>query len=833
MHADRREFLKKMGCLTAAGAGLAAASGRAEAAGGGVTVPADVVNPDAVGVLLDTTACVGCRLCEYACKQSNHLECGTLESFSDTSVFKEFRRPSPTSLTVVNEFKGPDGNPIYVKANCLHCNEPGCVSACIVGAMKKEETGQVTYDAWRCIGCRYCMVGCPFQIPTYEYDNVLTPKVQKCELCYKERTSKGLKPACVEACPREAMVWGKRGELVGLAHEMIEKNPKKYVNHVYGEREMGGTSWLYLASVPFDQIGFLKLGTDAPPVATETIQRGIFRYGRGPLGLFALLGAIMLATRPRKRAAVAAGAGKARTISLNVLPATKRGPVEVAAAPAGAAHGVTSLFRAGSAAPVVAEPRFERTSPSTLYAFSVGGSDSAGTTMLEAPASRTRQQASPAVAEHVERPNGNGHANGKAPGHGHAAEHEHEEVPQRVDRKLLTPGVFALLGVMLAGLACAVWRFGWGFASSTNLDQQHPWGLWIGIDVASGVALAAGGFAAATLTSVFHIKRYRPVFRPALLTAMLGYTVVVIGLQADLGRFYNVWHPLVPFMWQGKSVLFTVGICEFLCLNLLYLWFAPLIIDQLDEWQRTLPKTGPARLLARPLAVAGRMSKLAKPVLEVAMPFLIIIGCIANVLHQSALGNLLVITLYKLHPLWHTPILSALFLVSAVGAGGFAMMCWESLFASWCLKLKPEIHVLSGLAKFVPPIMGLYLVGKLADMYVRHTYVYLRHLDLQSVCWMIEVGLGVVVPVAMLVFRRVRTSPWLLFVAATLLVFGIVFNRVNVFIIGYHPPYGKTYIPSVGEFGITLGLMAALMFGYRLAVTYLPIISQPRKGAAV
>ena len=210
---------------------------------------------------------------------------------------------------------------------------------------------------------------------------------------------------------------------------------------------------------------------------------------------------------------------------------------------------------------------------------------------------------------------------------------------------------------------------------------------------------------------------------------------------------------------------------------------------------------------------------------------MILAGCVAAALHQSALGNLLVITPYKLHPLWYTPVLSALFLVSAVGGGGFAMMCWESLFASWCLKLKPEMHVLSALAKFIPPIMGLYLVGKLADMYFRHTYSYLAHPDHHGIMWLIEVAAGVAVPVLMLLFARVRNSPRLLFTAATLIVAGVIFNRINVFLIGYHPPFGKTYIPSIAEFGITLGLIAFLMFGYRLAVTYLPIISQPVKGA--
>ena len=766
MQANRRQFLQKVGCLTAAGA-MATSADSAQA------FAKLQAGPDAIGVLVDTTACVGCRLCEYACQKANHLPTGTLESYNDTSVFKENRRPSPTSLTVINEFKpqANGGKPIYVKTNCMHCNHPACASACIVGAMQKKENGAVTYDSWRCIGCRYCMVACPFQIPAYTYDDPITPVVRKCQLCYQERTSKGLPPACVEECPREALVFGKRSDLIKLGHETIEKYPDKYINQVYGEHEVGGTSWLYLAAVPFEQLGMPKLGGAAPPDTTEKIQHGLFRFGAAPFALAALLGGIALLTRPHKRA---------RSVSLPLLPA--RPAVSVAAFPQVAGEVVARRVSGGGialAAPPVITARFDESLARHLDPL--------------------RYPIVPAIPKH---------------------HHGHDEEPRPVHRKFLTPGVLVLILIALAGLACAVWRFGWGFASSTNLDQQHPWGLWVGIDVASGVALAAGGFAAAALTSIFHREHYRAVVRPALLTAMLGYTAVVTGLQADLGRYYNVWHALVPFMWQGNSVLFEVGICEFICLNLLYLGFAPVLIEWFDRHPNRF------RFIAK-------QAKRLTPILNRLMPAFIIVGCIAALFHQSALGNLLVITPYKLHPLWHTPVLSLLFLLSAIGAGGFAMMCWESLFASWCLKLKPEMHVLSKLAQFIPPIMGLYLAGKIADMIVRRSYVHLTHLNAMSICWAIEMVLGVLVPVLMLLSRRVRNSPRLLFVAATLLVAGLIFNRVNVFIVGFHPPYGKTYIPSIGEFGITLGLIAGLMLAYRAIVTWFPVISQPRTEGAV
>jgi Fe-S-cluster-containing dehydrogenase component/Ni/Fe-hydrogenase subunit HybB-like protein len=735
MAGNRRDFLKTLGVITATTACAGSASAYSESGHAAAAV-------DGVGVLVDTTLCVGCRLCEYACKQSNHLPCESLESFSDMSVFKEMRRPSPVSLTVINEWKPADGGkPVYAKVNCMHCNRPACVSACIVGAMEKQPGGQVTYDADKCIGCRYCMEACPFQIPAYEYDNAFSPQIRKCQLCFQERTSKGKVPACVEACPREALVFGKRAELLQLAHETIAKHPGEYVNHVYGEKEVGGTAWMYLSRVPFEELSFVKLGNEPVISTTEAIQHALFRVGAAPFGLFATLGATMIATRPRVK--------KARRVKAAVAEETES--VKTAEVDEGSTPAVE---------PVVAPEKI-------------------------------------AYESHA----------------------EHDEVPQPVDRKVFTPGVILLIAIMLVGIGAYLYRFAFGLASVTHLDQQHPWGLWVGIDVASGVALAAGGFAAVAMSRVLGMRRFEPLVRPALLTAMLGYTAVVTGLLADLGRYYNVWHPLMPWMWQGNSVLFAVGICEVMCINLLYLIFAPVLLERLAAETKRFPRL-------------SRMAALAIPVMNRVNAVLIIVGLIAALLHQSALGNLLVLTPYKLNALWHTPILSALFLVSAIGGGGLAMMCWESLFASWSLKIKPEMHLLSPLAKGVAAIMGIYLVAKLGDVAIRGVYRELAHVNLFTICWFVEVVVGIAAPVLMLLIPRVRKSPVGLFIASTLIVAGIVFNRLNIFVIAYRPPYGKLYIPSFGEFAITIGLIAFLMLGYRLVVTYFPVISQPRKEVA-
>ena len=185
MHPGRREFLKHVGVLTAAGAGVFPASNAAASEGTALD------GHKSVGVLVDLTACIGCRLCEYACKEANGIGAGARASYDDQSIFAHARRPAPNELTVVNAWQPADASarvagagPVYAKVNCVHCNRPACVSACIVGALEKRQNGAVTYDPWKCIGCRYCMVACPMQLPAYDYHDALKPQVRKCQFCF-------------------------------------------------------------------------------------------------------------------------------------------------------------------------------------------------------------------------------------------------------------------------------------------------------------------------------------------------------------------------------------------------------------------------------------------------------------------------------------------------------------------------------------------------------------------------------------------------------------------------------------------------------------------------
>jgi formate dehydrogenase iron-sulfur subunit len=290
---NRRNFFKTAAVLGTSIAGLSTKTAKAEAK--------DILSEDRMGVLVDTTACIGCRNCEWACKKAHGLPTEPFEKYSDRSVFKHMRRPDTKALTVVNEYNNPQnaGIPINVKVQCMHCDHPACVSACIVGAFSKNENGAVTWNTKKCIGCRYCMVACPFQVPSFEYEKALNPEIKKCDFCF-ERTKDGKLPACVENCPVEALTYGTRTDLIKVARNRIKRNPEKYINHIYGEYEVGGTSWLYIASEDFQKLAFPKLGERPAPGVSESIQHGIFAYFVPPASLYALLGGLMWITKNRK-----------------------------------------------------------------------------------------------------------------------------------------------------------------------------------------------------------------------------------------------------------------------------------------------------------------------------------------------------------------------------------------------------------------------------------------------------------------------------------------------------------------------------------------------------
>jgi Fe-S-cluster-containing dehydrogenase component len=247
---NRRIFLKTMGVA----GGSALTSRAAEAA----------VNDTSVGVLVDETRCVGCRMCEVACAESHGLPKPILGS---EAHIEKSRTPTESQLTVVNRYK-TTGDEFFAKKQCMHCAQPACVTACLTKAMHKTKEGAVVWDESKCMGCRYCMLACPFDMPKFEYHKAI-PKIQKCNLCW-DRIRVGKQPACVEICPAEAMLFGKRNDLIETARKRIYEQPGEYSHSIYGEHEVGGTGWLYISPVPFENLGFkMNLGTTPYPEYTK------------------------------------------------------------------------------------------------------------------------------------------------------------------------------------------------------------------------------------------------------------------------------------------------------------------------------------------------------------------------------------------------------------------------------------------------------------------------------------------------------------------------------------------------------------------------------------
>ncbi len=249
MSISRRDLVKGLGAIAVAGSAGAA---RPASASGVAAYPGYA---ERVGLLHDTTLCVGCRSCELACTQVNGQP-PPAAPVGDQAVFEHERRVTRDALTVVNRYRRQDGRTpaVYRKQQCMHCNEPCCVSVCLVSAFEKTPEGPVVYHPERCMGCRYCMTACPYLALAYEYDDPLTPSVKRCTMCY-DRIKEGRIPGCAEACPTGAITFGRREDLLALARQRLREHPERYVDHVFGEHEFGGTSWLVLAGVDFSELG--------------------------------------------------------------------------------------------------------------------------------------------------------------------------------------------------------------------------------------------------------------------------------------------------------------------------------------------------------------------------------------------------------------------------------------------------------------------------------------------------------------------------------------------------------------------------------------------------
>jgi Fe-S-cluster-containing dehydrogenase component len=279
---DRRSFFKGV----AAAATLSVAPSIAEAR------EKRVAPDDAAGLLYDTTLCVGCKACVVACKEANGMA-------ADVDGYGGGLYDAPESLNdstrnIIQLYQG-DEEWAYVKKQCMHCVDPACIGACMLGALTKGQYGVVTYDASKCVGCRYCETVCPFNVPKFEWTSA-TPKIVKCELC-APRLKEGKEPACSGVCPRKAVIFGKYADLLDEAHRRLAASPDKYVPKVYGETEVGGTQVLYLSHVPFENLGFRFSQSESVPHLQQSVQHGVYKGFVAPIALYGLLGAVMFRNR--------------------------------------------------------------------------------------------------------------------------------------------------------------------------------------------------------------------------------------------------------------------------------------------------------------------------------------------------------------------------------------------------------------------------------------------------------------------------------------------------------------------------------------------------------
>jgi Ni/Fe-hydrogenase subunit HybB-like protein len=374
------------------------------------------------------------------------------------------------------------------------------------------------------------------------------------------------------------------------------------------------------------------------------------------------------------------------------------------------------------------------------------------------------------------------------------------QMPQFTTGGLLAILFLAILWIAAIGIAIS--RFFFGLSYVTNLSDEFPWGIWIGFDVMSGVALAAGGFVIAGTVHVFNLKRYHSILRPAILTALLGYLLVIVGLLFDLGRWYNVWHPIFGAPWGMANIhspMLEVGWCVFLYSTVLALEFSPVVFEKL-RWNRVI-----------------------KFLRSITIP-LVILGMGLSTLHQSSLGSLLLIAPEKINPLWYSPLLPVLFFLSAVCVG-LGMTIVEANLSSRALHRELETDLLAGLGKAAAVTSAIYLFVKFADVIWRGALGYAFQPGFHATIFWIEILLGFALPMVLMAFKRTRANPNLVFLSGGLIVFGVVFNRLNSSILGtwQYVTSAKPYVPTLPELTITVALVSVGVVAFGLAAKFLPL----------
>ena len=371
-------------------------------------------------------------------------------------------------------------------------------------------------------------------------------------------------------------------------------------------------------------------------------------------------------------------------------------------------------------------------------------------------------------------------------------------VTEGLQKSFESKGMRLLLLLVGLGIVATIYRFAVGLGASTHLTDDLPWGLWVAVDVLSGVALAAGGFAITAAVYIFNMKKYKSIARPAILTAFVGYAIVLVGLAIDVGKPISAWRPLI--FWQPHSVMFEVFWCITIYTTVLAFEFAPAFLERV-KWETPLKII---HVLHYPLVIAG---------------------IVLSFLHQSSLGGFFLIMPSKLSHLWYTPNLPYLFYLSAIAAG-LAMVSVEGIISTRALKRNvDEMPILQGLGRGARITLIIYLVAKIADMTYQGNWPLLFAGTKASLFWSVELIVGVIVPIVLYSMKSVRESENGLLVTSGLVLFGVVLNRFDV---NFFAQAGTDtlYFPSIWEFLVTFGLISAIILAYRLAVMHLPVFHE-------
>lgn len=370
--------------------------------------------------------------------------------------------------------------------------------------------------------------------------------------------------------------------------------------------------------------------------------------------------------------------------------------------------------------------------------------------------------------------------------------------PLRITRPLKLLAGMAALGVVLIA-----WRFAFGLASTTALNDGYPWGLWIAFDVVTGTALACGGYAIALLVYALNKGEYHPLIRPALVTSALGYTLAGASVVLDVGRPWLIWKvPLYFWHWNLNSALLEVALCIMAYVFVVWLELTPAVVDK----YRT-----------------NRIAARVRPFLDKGLNWLIALAMLLPTMHQSSLGTLMVVAGHKVHPLWQTPLLPLLFLMSCLSMG-FAAVVLESALSHSLLKRPLETRMLGSLAGFIVPVQAVFVATRFADLALRGQLPHAFVLDGHAVMFWLEIAMFVA-PAVMLMWQGTRADAGRLFRAAMLLLFAGALYRFDTFLVAFQPGGNWAYFPSLGEMAITAGLVSMEILAYIVIIHYLPIIS--------